>query len=388
MNASSPAVPLTSAQSGVAAIPWQLWSVALGVASRLIGVYWDISWHQSIGRDTFWSPPHLAIYACGVLGGIACTSLIAQHTFGPRTSGAVVRILGLRAPLGAFVIGWGGLAMLASAPFDDWWHGAYGLDAKLLSPPHSLLFLGSLLVDVGALLLVLSERNRADGERRRPLTLLYLGIGGLMLTGLTVLFSQYFTRSFMHSGLFYRMVACAPPLALALVAASSRHRFARTIAALVYTGLTAAMVWILPLFAATPKLGPVLFPVTRFVPPDFPILLVAPALALDLLAPRLAHYRELTRAAVLGAVFVAALFLVQWPFADFLQSEHARNAIFATHLLPYGTHLDSYDARFLFAPIEKTSTRFVLNLVLAVVVAGLSTRLGTAAGNWMLRVRR
>ncbi len=26
--------------------------------------------------------------------------------------------------------------MITSAPFDDWWHNAYGLDVKILSPPH------------------------------------------------------------------------------------------------------------------------------------------------------------------------------------------------------------------------------------------------------------
>ena len=34
---------------------WHLWCSALAVTSAYVGGYWDISWHRSIGRDTFWS---------------------------------------------------------------------------------------------------------------------------------------------------------------------------------------------------------------------------------------------------------------------------------------------------------------------------------------------
>ena len=42
-------------------IPWYIWLSVVGVTSAMIGVHWDISWHRSIGRDTFWTPAHLAI---------------------------------------------------------------------------------------------------------------------------------------------------------------------------------------------------------------------------------------------------------------------------------------------------------------------------------------
>ena len=62
-------------------IPWYLWCAALAVTSAYIGGYWDISWHRSIGRDTFWTPAHIAIYLCGVLAGISCAFLILSTTF-------------------------------------------------------------------------------------------------------------------------------------------------------------------------------------------------------------------------------------------------------------------------------------------------------------------
>jgi hypothetical protein len=68
----------------------------------------------------------MAIYACGVLAGLAAAYLIFTATFSRDSPLAAVsvRIWGFRGPLGAFICAWGGLAMLVSAPFDDWWHNA------------------------------------------------------------------------------------------------------------------------------------------------------------------------------------------------------------------------------------------------------------------------
>ena len=80
-----------------------------------------------------------------------------------------VKIWGFRGPLGAFICAWGGLAMLVSAPFDDWWHNAYGLDVKIISPPHMVLAAGFFGINFGAIMLMLAFLNRASGAaRRRP----------------------------------------------------------------------------------------------------------------------------------------------------------------------------------------------------------------------------
>jgi hypothetical protein len=375
--------------SMMALIPWQLWCVALGVTSRVIGVYWDISWHDSIGRDSFWSPPHVAIYGCGVLAGVSCLSLIASHTFGSaRGSPDTARVLWLRAPLGAFVIGWGGIAMMTAAPFDDWWHGAYGLDTKVMSPPHAILFIGAAVVDLGALILMLAGRNNADGARRRAIDRMTVVTFGLLLAGINLLFIEYYYRSLQHSGLFYRTLSLVVPAVLATAAATAETRFARSGVTGVYTGLVISMILILPLFPATPMLGPVLTPVDRFIPPEFPLLLIAPALALDLLGPRLARLSSWRQALIGGVVFTGVMLAVQWPFASFLQTEYARNEFFGTHYHPFTVHPESYTARYLFNPIEKTGMRTVLNIALAFGVAVLSTRAGLAFGSWLVRIRR
>src|ERR1044071_1799459 len=126
------------------------------------------------------------------------------------------------------------------------------------------------------------------------------------------------SRSQMHGGQFYRVLCMVVPLVLAGVARASGSRWAATTIAGFYSVFMLAMLWILPLFPATPKLGPVYFPVHQFVPPEFPLLLIVPAAALDLLWGRTASWNKWLLALVSGAVFLAVFVAVQWPFANFL----------------------------------------------------------------------
>ncbi|MBV9157528.1 MAG: hypothetical protein JO097_14790, partial [Acidobacteriaceae bacterium] len=54
----------TVSHKASAHVPWYIWCATLAATSLMIGAHWDISWHSSIGRDTFWTPAHMAIYAC------------------------------------------------------------------------------------------------------------------------------------------------------------------------------------------------------------------------------------------------------------------------------------------------------------------------------------
>src|SRR5213082_2227122 len=108
--------------------------LVLGATSIVVGILWDISWHRTIGRDTFWTPAHMAIYLGGLLGGLTCGWLVIRTTFfaTPQEQGGAVRLWGFRGPLGAWITIWGAIAMITSAPFDNWWHNAYGIDVKIL----------------------------------------------------------------------------------------------------------------------------------------------------------------------------------------------------------------------------------------------------------------
>src|SRR6516225_4911201 len=78
-------------------VPWYVWSSALAITSTTVGLYWDISWHIGIGRDTFWTPAHLAIQFGAVLTGVCCAYLILHTTFVPEaTRKHSVQIWGFR----------------------------------------------------------------------------------------------------------------------------------------------------------------------------------------------------------------------------------------------------------------------------------------------------
>jgi hypothetical protein len=375
--------------SGRAAAPWYLWMCALAATSVMIGAHWDISWHRSIGRDTFWTPAHIAIYLCGVLSGISCGYLILSTTFGNSPlRAASVNIWGFRGPLGAFIAAWGGFTMLASAPFDDWWHNAYGLDVKILSPPHVVLALGIQAVQIGALILILGQMNRASGDARGVLERLFLYVSGLIVVASLVVSLEYQGRPLQHSATFYRVMSMLVPMAIAMASKATGHRWAATIVTSVYTILILGFLWILPLFPAEPKLGPVYNQVTHFVPSGFPILIVIPAMVLDFLWSRTAEWGAWKQSLISGAVFLAVLLAVQWPFATFLQSPGARNWFFGSAYFDYLTGPASYQRRYLFWQLEPTVSAFWTQMALALVCAVLSTRFGLAAGNWMRKVQR
>src|SRR5215475_9974959 len=220
-NAAVPALdlgtrPRTDAQvtARAAAIPWYVWCLAAAVTSDALGGYWDISWHISIGRDTFWTPAHMMVYLAGILAGIASGYTILSTTFGSSQEDrdASVNVWGFRGPLGCFMAAWGGFAMLISAPFDNWWHAAYGLDVKIVSLPHSILALGDFMINCGAIVLVAAHLNRASGEYRAKLNRLLLYIGGIVTFGSALFILESTPMGFMHWPSFYQAVAEAFPL--------------------------------------------------------------------------------------------------------------------------------------------------------------------------------
>jgi hypothetical protein len=364
-----------------------LWAAAAAVTSAYIGGYWDISWHRSIGRDTFWSPPHMAIYACGVLAGLSAAYLIFSATFGERSPLAAVsvNIWGFRGPLGAFICAWGGFAMLASAPFDDWWHNAYGLDVKIVSPPHMVLAAGIGAIQAGAMLMALASKNRAGGERRDLNRLFLLGAGLLLLLAATVA-TEYTQRWDMHQSLFYQVSAGVFVFFLVSAARAARTRWPATSVALIYAAFQMLMLLLLPLFPGQPLLGPIFVQVDRFMPPDFPLLLVVPALAIDVLIRRVAAgaWRDWGLAVLLAVVFVITFVAVQWPFADFLVSPWARNDLFGSHRMDYGVPPEIQQRFYQLNPPDN----LVVGLPIAIAIGFASARLGLWWGNWMSRVRR
>jgi hypothetical protein len=106
------------------------------------------------------------------------------------------RVFGARAPLGAWIAIWGAVAMLTSGPFDNWWHNAYGLDVKIISPPHAVLGLGMFGISFGALLLVLTRQNHLqDGAGSG----LFIWVGGIFLVLGGVFMLEYIFPNQQHA---------------------------------------------------------------------------------------------------------------------------------------------------------------------------------------------
>ncbi|MGA8036517.1 MAG: hypothetical protein WA823_06965 [Candidatus Acidiferrales bacterium] len=388
----APAVPYLAAddESRATAAPWYVWCGVVGVTSVVFGLFWDVSWHMTIGRDTFWTPAHLAIQFGGILVAAVSAYLIFSTTFGhdAAAKAAGVSVWGFRGPFGAFLACWGGVTMVTSAPFDNWWHNSFGLDVQIVSPPHMVLAAGIMGVNIGALLLLASTMNRAEGERRAKLRRLFLYLGGVMLALHLLLISEYTGASDMHSTTFYRVVSLGVPIFLVTIARASGYRWGATAVAAIYTVWELGQLWVMPLFPATPKLGPVFTNVTHMVPLDFPVLIIVPAVLIDLVLNRWGAKNKWVLAVVLGVTYVAAMLAVNWPFSEFLITPAARNWIFGQGYFPYAVSPSDYHFQWEFGGVAKTSGEFLKGMGIATLTAICSSWVGLSAGNGIARLRR
>jgi len=385
--------PATKVVSDPFAIPAYIWCMLLAITSGMIGAYWDVAWHLSIGRDTFWTPAHVAIQICGVLGGLTSGFLILSTTFGRGPAAlarkaASVKIWSFRGPLGAFIAAWGAFAMVASAPFDNWWHNAYGLDVTILSPPHVVLISGSVAIDIGTLILISGVMNRSRGRMWVKLRQMFLYVGGIIVMQECFLISEHTGTEALHSAATYLVVSLAVSAAMVSVARASEHPWGHTVIATIYTVGVLAQLWILPLFPAQPKLGPVYQNVTHFIPMAFPLLLIVPALTLDLLRRVTSAWRPWWQAALAGIVFLVSFVSVQWPFANFLMSPLSRNRIFGTHYFAYSDTAGFLYDPYQFQALESTRAQFWIVMTVALVIAILSVRLAFIWANWLKQVQR
>ena len=375
-----------------AAIPdfaWHAYAVVVAATLVVVGLLWDISWHMSIGRDTFWTPAHLVIQGGGLIAGLGSGILALRLTFRATAAerASAVSFWGFRAPFGAWVCVLGCGAMLTSAPFDDWWHNAYGLDVRIVSPPHVLLGLGMLGIVLGALLRTLALQNRPDSRQRARAAAMFAWCSGLYVTIIAVLLMEWSSRSSMHSGSFYIAFSLTMPLFFAAVAVAGQVRWPATTAAAVYMMVMGGTSWFLMLFPAVPKLGPIYHDITHYVPLDFPVLLVLPALALDLVWKRVSTWPTLRAGAALGVAYFLTLLAVQWPFSEFVMT-HGRNWFFHADNFVYFQSIASERYAFQFRRMGRLETSLDLQLASACAGAVVASAVGLSRGRWMTRVQR
>src|SRR3989442_13038966 len=99
-------------------------AAAVGGLSIMTGVFFDTSWHRSIGRDTFFIWPHLCIFIGAFVVGVASFSGVATASIGRAgaSGGTVLRLGPLRFPAGFATPVVGILFVLAPRPLTPYWH--------------------------------------------------------------------------------------------------------------------------------------------------------------------------------------------------------------------------------------------------------------------------
>jgi hypothetical protein len=295
----------------------------LGALAVPLTLIWDFAWESTIGVDSFLGPPHAANYAAVAL---ACAAALRMAQVATRDGGGIA--LGpLRAPLGAWIALWGGLALVGALLFDRWWQASYGLAAGIWHPPQIAKALAYFALVAGAWVYALGRQHDARGELAAA-----LACGALLMLIAVVTLPQSFANR-QHSGAFYVLACSVYPLVLAAQAVAGRLRLPATAAALAYLLLSVAAVWILPLIPGSPQAGPVYNPRDHLLPPPFPLLLVVPALAVDallqLLPGRARQGERWAQSLETGVAFAALFTVTQWVFAAFLLSPAADGWLFA-----------------------------------------------------------
>jgi hypothetical protein len=210
----------------------------------------------------------------------------------------------------------------------------------------------------------------------------------MILVAALILVLEFTGRIMLHAGISYRTVCMLVPITIAMAPRATGMRWGATIVTGIYTAFLLGLEWILPLFPAQPKLGPVLHVVTTFIPNGFPLLVIVPAFLIDLIRPRMAGWSNWKQALLSGPLFLLAFLAVEWPFASFLNSPAAHNAFFGSGYLDYFAGPQSYMALDRFVPWEKTAGEFWTNMLLALVCAVAASWMGFARGEWLSRVRR
>lgn len=230
----------------------------LAALCTYFGASWDIMWHTDVGPDTFFTAPHLLVYAGAAGAGLASLAVVLGLTWrarhGATDDGVSVPLLrgAFRGPVGFAIAGWGAVIYLMAGLYDQWWHLIYGFDAELGSPPHTALGLADLIVISGAVVVfaMLATRRRTGAHRSRPAEFgLYL-VAALWLMGTASYQISFLGEiafgmdgSILFLGFVHAMV-------LLMVASALRRPGAATVTALMFTALT-VIGWVFSTWATT-----------------------------------------------------------------------------------------------------------------------------------------
>ncbi|MEU7000085.1 hypothetical protein [Nonomuraea sp. NPDC046570] len=144
--------------------------VLAGASISLFGLAWDAQWHSDVGPDTFFTLPHLFLYAGSAIAGLVSLYVVlvttaaarAGRPIDPEAGGRSIGVLRgtFKAPLGYLVSGVGAASFLMYGLWDLWWHQLYGFDAVIDSPPHVGLLLSITVSMIGAVIVFAAAKDQ------------------------------------------------------------------------------------------------------------------------------------------------------------------------------------------------------------------------------------
>lgn len=170
---------------------WAMAGALTGLLVLLVaamGLYWDVAWHIDLGRDKLLLNPSHVMILLG-LGGLMFAAAIAAAFATNDEANVGMKYKAITVPWSAitlFALGAGGIA---SFPFDELWHRAYGLDVTLWSPTHLQLLFGGGIATVPIWMMI------AEGSREAKPTglgrFIHIMAAGACLTGVTIFTGEF-----------------------------------------------------------------------------------------------------------------------------------------------------------------------------------------------------
>jgi hypothetical protein len=236
------------------------WLLLILALQAELGLAWDRNWHDLVGRNEFFTPPHIMLYS-GIAGsGLIALFIVLVDTYryyhkkpGVDDNSTVKILYYFHAPLGYIILGFGALIDLLAAPLDNYWHILYGIDVTLWSPFHLMGTVGGVIVGLGIVFIFASE---AVIQRQSTyLSRQFLGLKGLEWGTLVVL-SAYLNLTIPADTAFIPVTLgslqfITYPLPLAFTAAFSLIAAVKFTRGVGSATLTAMLLWFETLYTMT-----------------------------------------------------------------------------------------------------------------------------------------
>ena len=225
--------------SGIGADPALLLAVMyVGGAVGVWGTLCDTAWHRTVGRDTFWSLPHLFIYGGGALVALAVSAAGVLMSRGrlADVGGPIVRVGVVRLPFGFAIAALGVITVIAAAPVDVWYHATFGKDVLIWSPPHMQAIVGAVVAATGVMFAVAAQRGRGAFARRWLWTLAILLNGAYIIHVAHYTLAHYTMTAWTRTADFYPLLAAIMFPAILVALAQLAGPLAPVVASLIFLG--------------------------------------------------------------------------------------------------------------------------------------------------------